>query len=100
MITKKDLENAIAECEASPISYQNCEKLATLYTIYDHLYADGQETQTRYVDEEVVGDHGDGEFFAAIRGKEAGTVWHMIGELVEAVSVLNPKLYENFLEKF
>jgi hypothetical protein len=98
MLSRQEIEQAISECEAGQASYQQCQKLATLYTLYDHLYA-GQEAVPRYVDEEVVGDYGDDEFFATIRGKNAATVWDAVGELVDAVSILNPKLYDSFMEK-
>ena len=38
MITKRELDGAIAECENAPASYQICEKLATFYTIREHAY--------------------------------------------------------------
>ena len=49
MIAKTELEKAIDECEHLPTSYQNCEKLATFYAIYDHLYAEKEPKEQKAV---------------------------------------------------
>jgi hypothetical protein len=36
MFSKKELMDAIDELERSPSTYQNAEKLATFYLLYDH----------------------------------------------------------------
>ena len=99
MLSRAEMESAIREYEDSQPSYQNCERLATLYTLYDHLYSNRQEVVPRYVDEETVGEYGESDFFQAITGKEAAQVWQVVGELVDAVSVLNPRLYTAMMEK-
>lgn len=38
MISEKELRREIEEYENAQPNYQICEKLATLYIIYDHLY--------------------------------------------------------------
>lgn len=93
MISKRELEQAIRECEDGRVSYQNCEKLATFYTLYDHLYAE-------YPQEEVMDQPRIESKVLEIAGnKDAVEVWALVDELVDAVQVLNPKLYQNFIAK-
>lgn len=93
MISKRELEQAIRECENGRVSYQNCEKLATFYTLYDHLYAE-------YPQEEVMDQPRVQSKVLEMAGdKEAVQVWALVDELVDAVQVLNPKLYQNFIAK-
>lgn len=98
MFTKNELINAITECEKDPRNYHDCEKLATFYTIFDHLYTQA-EPIIRETKEAVVGDYGDTEFFRKIRNKDPQEVWNLIQELLDALSVLNPNLYRSFMNK-
>lgn len=97
MYTRRELQNAIRDCERSAANYQNIEKLAHLYAVYDHLYKD--TAQTVINEESVIGDYGQGEFFETIRGADAAKVWAVMGELMDAVAVMNPKLYESAMLK-
>ena len=45
MFSKGELLDAIEELEASPATFQNAEKLATFYTLYDHLYVQKEPMQ-------------------------------------------------------
>ena len=98
MLSRREIERAIRECEEGNSSYQNCEKLATLYTIYEHLYSVA-EPKTITKEEEVVGEHGSGEFMVAIQGMRSDKAWRIVGELMEALQVTNPRLYESVLRK-
>ena len=98
MFTKNDLINAIVECEKDPKNYHDCEKLATFYTIFDHLYTQA-EPIIRETKEAVVGDYGDTEFFHRIKGKKPDEVFSLIQELLDAIQVLNPNLYVSFMSK-
>lgn len=95
MLTRRELENAIRKCEDSQTSYQNCEKLATFYVIYDHLYGDKTPNYT----EEVIGSHGESDFLESINGKDASTVWAVMNELMDTLFVVNPRLYDNVMKK-
>jgi len=97
MISEKDLDKAIEECEATATSYTNCEKLATFLTIKDHLY--GSRERAAIMDEDVVARHGDTEFLTAITGREAGAMWAIMNELMDALAVSNPRLYDATLRK-
>lgn len=98
MFTKRELLAAIKECENAPANYQCIEKLAHLYTVYDHLYT--ESAQVPIVKEEsIIGDYGESDFLQAISGQDATTVWALMDELMDALKVLNPKLYDNCFAK-
>ena len=100
MFSKTEILNAIDELEMSPATYQNAEKLATFYALYDHLYVK-QEPMNRIesIQEVIIGNHGDSEFMRAIEGKKAEKVWLVIDELLGVIQALQPRLYNATIEK-
>ena len=82
-MVRRDLEIAVAELEGSEPTYQNCAKLADLYTILDHLKEPLSRTDT--------------VFLKAVSGKSWDKVMGVMDELMDATQVLNPKLYENVM---
>lgn len=98
MIKKQELENAISQLEQLPPTLSNCEKLATYYTIYDHNY--GEQPQTLFSSNSSNVDiYGDNPIVQAVNGKDQVKVWNVIQELMEAIQVLAPNLYEATIEK-
>ena len=105
MFTKAELLDAINELCDGKHSIQNCEKLAAVYIVLDHLY--GEEKQMQEISgysndnktESSIGLYGESNFLKAIAGKSAKEVWLLMDELVEASQVLNPRLMSNFFEK-
>lgn len=101
MFNKNELLDAIDELEMSPATYQNCEKLATFYNLYDHLYGTGGQTaRVEPVREVTIGQHGGSEFLRLVEGKDAEEAWKTMDELMEAVKTLQPRLYEATLRRF
>lgn len=98
MFTRKELLNAIADCEAGANSYQNCQKLATLYSVYDHLYSEPSPIQET-VREVKIDSYGDSDFLKAIEGRKAEDVWPVLDELMETVKAIQPRLYDAVLRK-
>lgn len=98
MLSRKEIERAIMECEDGNSSYQNCEKLATLYTIYDHLYS-LPEPMVSTKEEIVIGYYGDSDFLKAVMGKNSEAIWKILDELMDAVMVTNPRLYDGVMRK-
>lgn len=96
MIDKKELLQVIAECENGKPSLANCEKLATFYTIFDHCYPEHETVQAK---ESVVRLDNNSDVAQMIDGMESDKAWRIVIELIEAVQVLNPKLYRNFMTK-
>ena len=100
MFSKDQLLNAIDELENSPATYQNAEKLATFYTLYDHLYVRNEPmNRVELVNETVIDNYGDSEFLKAISDKNAMDMWLIVDELMSAVKVLQPRLYQATLDK-
>ena len=98
MLSKRDLERTIEDLERNPCSFQDCQKLATFYTIYDHLYGDPVAKEAK-VERETVGDFGSSDFLQAIRGMDAERAWVLMDELMSAVQITNKRLYESVLRK-
>ena len=96
MLSQRQLDNAIKEFEDAPTNYENCKKLATFYTIFDHLYGD---TETKRSPEKVIALYGDTEFLRMIANKDATFVWGVLDELMDTLKVVNPRLYEGVLRK-
>lgn len=100
MFSKTELLDAIDELERSPSTYQNAEKLATFYLLYDHLYGDQRMMSASETLREVIIDkHGESEFLRQISGKDAESVWRVMDELMETIQMLQPRLYQATLER-
>lgn len=100
MFSKGQLLDAIEELEASPATYQNAEKLATFYTLYDHLFIHQEPMQRIESTKEVTIDrYGDSEFLKAISDKKADEVWMIMDELMETLKMLNNRLYQATIDR-
>ena len=97
MISKADLERAIAECEDGDRSYTNCEKLSTFYNIYDHMYS--QQKTVERLPETVIGNYGDSEFLRSVTGRRADDIWNIMDDLMSTLQVINPRLYAGVMRK-
>lgn len=98
MFSKNELLDAIDDLEMAPATYQNAEKLATFYSLYDHLYTDNS-FRVGSVREVMIGKYGDSEFLRTVEGMSADLVWPVIDELMDAVKTLQPRLYQAALDK-
>lgn len=87
MNNEEVIANEIQELEKQPINYSNAEKLAYLYIVQDHIKHRGIEY-----------DSGS-DLSSAIRGKAVTDVLSVIDELMRALSVLSPKLYNATIER-
>lgn len=114
MITKPDLQAAIAEClgERNP-NANTCVKLAAYYTIRDELFPEDEQTDTvtgiprggySYAPpgevEKKIEYYSDTEFGQAIEGRRPEEIWPIVDELVsESVKTLHPRLYDALMRK-
>lgn len=109
MITEKDLQEAIAECQGvrKPNS-DTCMKLASFYTILDHMYA--KESGPNYSFAEPPGEgtnyirpkiesYSDSEFSQLINGMYLEDVLPVIDELMDTLKVMNTRLYNGVMRK-
>ena len=95
MFSKGELLDAIADLEEAPATYQNAEKLATFYLLYDHLFIRKEPVQEiEAVREVTINRYGASDFLQAIEGQKAEEVWKILDELMSTLSALNPKLYQ------
>ena len=96
MITEADLQQAISECKAQRNPNANtCIKLAAFYILQEHMYGH-EESMYSYAPAPYSSNT---EFGEVIQGKTDAEVYAVIDELMSALSVLNPPLYEQTLRK-
>lgn len=108
MITEQDLKAAIAECEGARSPNANtCIKLASYYTILDKLKsgAEGEPTPSISRSEAMYSyspgylPYSNSEFSQVTEQKSIDQVFPIIDELMDALMVLNPKLYKSVIRK-
>lgn len=107
MITKHDLEEAIAECQGQRNPNANtCLKLAAFYTIRHELFGEEKEAEQPMYSyapppepSEIVGRYGDSEFLEAVDGKPIDGVMQIMDELVGSMQVLQPRIYDSVMRK-
>ena len=100
MFSKNELLDAIDDLEMAPATYQNAEKLATFYTLYDHLYV--REVPKNLVEmtrEVTIDRYGDTEFLKAIDGMNAEKAWLIMDELMSTLMALQRKLYDATIDR-
>jgi len=99
MITERDLREAIAECEGcrNP-SASTCIKLAAYYTILNNLNHDSKKDSTDDGYSYQSGPslkYSDTEFSRIVQGKGIERCFPVIDEIMSALLVCNPKLYNS-----
>lgn len=101
MITERDLREAIAECQGvrNPTS-STCIKLAAYLTILQSMQPQEEHgPEPGYSTAPAVPDSGDSEFCRKVRGRPIEDIWPEITALVDAVQVVNPRLYNSFIAR-
>ena len=103
MITRSDLETAIAECQGkrNPDS-KTCIMLAAFYTIKREMFGEEREPEYSFAPAPVrntIQFDSDSEFARAIDGRSMDEVLPIINELVETLSIIQPRLYDAFMGK-
>lgn len=108
MITEKDLQEAIAECQGKRNPNANtCIMLAAFLTIQKEMFGkqDDQLSQTySYAQSpaEPVGEityRSDTEFSQAVYGMAVNDMMQIVDELMTALQVVNPRLYAGVMRK-
>lgn len=104
LITKEDLQQAIAECQGERNPTANtCIKLAAYYTILDNMEPDvrGYSRDPAPVDvsERFIEYQSGTEFSKLIHGKDAVKVWAVMDELMDALRLVLPKMYSGTVQK-
>ena len=84
MLNADEINKEIADLESQPTTYGTIQKLAWLYTVRDHLsYSDIAES----------------DFLKICSGKPVCQVMGLMNELMDALYVIQPRLYEAVLDK-
>lgn len=100
MPTKEELLKAIADVSKLPDTYSKCQKLATFYILLNSLYPEEDlknNVSTQF--QNIIPEFGSSEFLQKIKGHDMGSVFSILDELMDAVKVFNPKLYNNTIQK-
>lgn len=105
MITESDLNTAIAECQGkrNPDA-KTCMMLAAFYTIKREMFGEEKHAESpsySYAPAPVAVIEADGnsDFARAIDGKEQEEVIPILDELMQTLSVIQPKLYDAVMAK-
>ena len=107
MITKHDLDEAIAECQGQRNPDANtCIKLAAFYTIRHEMFGEEKEDEQLMHSyspppepSETVGRYGGSEFLEVAEGKSIEGVMLVMDELMESMQVLQPRIYDSVMRK-
>ncbi len=105
MITREDLQAAIAECLGKRNPDANtCIKLAAFYTIQRELYGE-PENQPNYSfaaapeTTDTISFDGPSEFAHTINGRKQTDIWPVLDELMSTIQVIEPRLYAAVMDK-
>jgi len=106
VITERDLDAAIAECQGkrNPDA-STCIKLAAFYTIKRELYGEEkQAVQTAYSyapapDRNMIQMDSDSEFARAIDGRDQQEILPVLEELMNTLQIIQPRLYNAVMDK-
>lgn len=107
MITKQDLEEAIAECQGKRNPDANtCLKLAAFYTIRKELFGGEEGNVPMYSYSHAAPEpveriitYGDSEFLEAVSGKNTADIMPIMDELMDAMKILQPRIYDSVMRK-
>lgn len=111
MITEKDLQEAIAECqgERSP-NANTCIKLAAFYTIKREMFGEAEQVKSlvpaysfasepeREI-ETTIDYYSDTEFARLVDGRKAAEIWPIMDELMTTLQAVYPRLYDGVMRQ-
>ena len=91
LITRRDLEEAIAKCQGQKNPNANtCIKLAAYYTILDHTPEESYSYASK---------PSNSEFMRVIKSKNLDDVLFAMDEMMEELQATAPKLYYETMER-
>ena len=110
MITEKDLQEAIAECQGVRNPNANTAiKLAAFLTIQRELFGPQDGPSYSYAAEppeannngsgERVGAYGESDFLRAVQGKDPAVMWAIMDELMDTIKMVNERVYRGVMRK-
>ena len=90
MISIDEITSEISRLESLPTTMVTIEKLASLYVVRDHL---GNAAPVGEIPE------GESEYYCACAGKTVCEVMGVMDELMDALMIIQPRLYSAVLQK-
>lgn len=100
MIDDREVQAWIARLECEDSSWNNYEKLATLYAIQNrHSRTEPREQVAAYSEAPAVGSYGSSDFLRAVAGKDQNRAWEVMDELMDSLSVVNERVYNSVMRK-
>ena len=113
MITEKDLQEAIAECQGERNPNANtCIKLAAFYTIKREMFGNPEQpviTESAIIPshsfsavdavETTIDYYSDTEFSRVIDGRKASEIWPIMDELMITLQAVYPRLYDGVMRQ-
>lgn len=98
MIWERELLEEIEKCQQDPVTFRCIEKLASLYTVYDHMYGISEPNYSGKNADRVY-TSGDTEFLKLVDRTNIDKVWRVMDELMTVLKISYPKLYEGVIQR-
>lgn len=93
MLDMQEVENAITELENGQTTYANVQKLANLYTVRAHSCGEYSQAAAPVEIQDT------SEFLHIVKNVDQSAAWAVIDELMQTLSVVSPKAYNQILFK-
>ena len=103
MITEKDLESAIAECQGrkNPDA-KTCIMLAAFYTIKNEMFGEGKKDEYSFASAPVrdtIQIDSESEFARAVNGRDQKDIMPVIDDLMLTIEIVQPRLYRAVMQR-
>ena len=111
MITEKDLQEAIAECQGqrNP-NASTCIKLAAFYTIRRELFGEDKDVERlpfspdysyamQTESEPMIEIDSDSAFARRINGRPQREIWPLMDEMMDTIRAIHPRLYNAVMDR-
>ena len=108
MITEKDLQEAIAECQGQRNPNANtCIKLAAFLTIRRELFGEEKDAERlpgysyamQTESEPMIMNDSDSEFARMIDGRPQADIWPLMDEMMDTIHAIHPRLYSAVMDR-
>lgn len=99
MVSMEVLDGEIAALEEEKPTHVVMQKLAALYTVRDHALMGTQPQPVAAVAEYVPSMDDGSDFMTAASGMETGRFLGIMDELMTALQIANPRLYDGVMRK-
>lgn len=93
MINQDELDKEILMLEKKDTTYSNCERLAWLYIVRDHI------TRQQTAQPTPLSVDPSSEFLQAADGKDSVSVFAIMDDLMDTVKAVAPRAYESIMRR-